>query len=179
MDLRPGLDAARDVRAWCVLLFGLAAARGCGLDAHYQRLANGDLSVQCRGPLLPCLQPAADACAEYGYDVVHAEERRETTGAQPEQQQFVRSAATVRCRGAKPLMGSERSLPLASASPPAPAPSASVPRCVPGASLACATPTCSGAQVCAADGTRFGPCECAPAAAPAPAPTVSSAPDTL
>ena len=122
------------------------------------------------------LQPAADACAEHGYDVVHAEERRETTGGSPEQQQFVRSEATVRCRNANPLFhfGHDASAPLASSAAPAPPPPATVSRCVPGASLACATPTCSGAQICAADGTRFGPCECAPPAAPS-----ASAPDTM
>ncbi len=185
MDLRYGLHAARDARAWLVLAYGLAAARGCGLSASYQKLANGDVRVECRGPLLSCLQPAADACAEYGYDVVQAEERRVTTGSPPEEEQFVRSRATVRCRKSTPLVGRDSNVPLASSVAAAPAPSATAPRCVPGASQACATPTCSGAQICAADGTRFDPCECAPAPAPSasntPAPSASNTPalDTL
>lgn len=172
MDFRFGLDAARDFRAWFVVLFGIVGARGCGLNAHYQKLANGDVRVECRGPLLPCLQPVADDCAEYGYDVLQAEERRETTGAPPEQQQFVRSEATVRCRKAKLLFGHDPNAPLASTSASAPALPAAPPRCVPGVSQACATPTCPGAQVCVADGTHFGACECAPSAAP----SASSAP---
>jgi hypothetical protein len=164
MHLRIGLDSARDVRAWLVVSVAVAA-HGCGLNAHYQKLANGELRVECRGPLLACLQPAADACAEYGYEVVRAEERRVTTGAQPEQEQFVRSEAIVRCRKATPLLGHDPNAHVASAAPVAP-PNATVARCVPGASLACTTPTCSGAQVCAADGTHLGPCECAPSAAP-------------
>jgi hypothetical protein len=175
MDPRDGLDAAHDVRSWFVLVFGLVAAHGCGLSASYQKLANGDVRVECRGPLLPCLQPAADACADYGYDVVVAEERRVTTGSPPEQQQFVRSSATVRCRKAAPLVGGDPNVPPASSTASAPQPSPPAPRCVPGASQACATPTCTGAQVCVADGTRFGPCECPPAPVPS-ASSASSAP---
>ncbi len=174
MNFRHGLEAPRDWRAWLVMLFAAGGARGCGLNASYQKLPNGDLRVACNGPLIPCLRPAADTCSDYGYDVVRAEERRETTGSPPEQQTFVRSEATVRCRQAKPLFGHDPNAAVASAAPAA----ATAPRCVPGASLACVTPTCSGAQVCVGDGTRFGPCECAPAStssAAAPSPIVPSA----
>ncbi|HTQ03632.1 MAG TPA: hypothetical protein VMI54_07235 [Polyangiaceae bacterium] len=163
MTSRPRSDTARTLAA---LALALVAAAGCALGAHTQKLANGDLEVACNGPLIPCLKPVTDTCTEYGYDIVRAEERHETTGSPPEQQTFVRSEATVRCRHAKPLFGHDPEVPAASA---APAPAAGPPRCVPGASQACATPTCSGAQVCVADGTRFGPCECAPPAAPSAA----------
>ena len=145
-------------------------ACGCAIHPGFERLANGDLRVACNGPLAGCLSPVADACAEHGFDVVTATERRETTGAPTEQANLLHSEATVRCRRAIPLFGHDPNEPTAprvvivsgsaSAMPAAP------PRCVPGTSQACAKTTgCSGAQVCVADGTHFGPCECA--AAPA------------
>lgn len=173
MALRFSSPIARERRAWLCIVLGAAAAAACGLNAHYQKLANGDLRVTCRGPLLTCLEPAADACDEYGYDVLSADERHETTGSSPEQETFVRSEATVRCRRATPLFGHDPNQPAASA---APSPSAGPPRCVPGSSQACATPTCTGAQICTADGTRFAPCECAPGAQPSGAATSGAAP---
>lgn len=151
--------------ALAVALVALAA-RGCATHPGYQRLANGDLHVACRAPLANCLLPVADACAEHGFDVVTATERHARTGAPTEQADMLHSEATVRCRRAVPLFGHDPNQPVpppvtvvtasASAAPAGP------PRCVPGASQACAMTTgCSGAQVCVADGTHFGPCECA------------------
>jgi hypothetical protein len=142
-------------------------ARGCAaLHPSVEQLANGDFHVACREPLAPCLVPVADRCAEHGFDVIYATERRQTTGAPPEQEMTVRSEATVRCRQAKPLVG-----PNPNASASAAAAPLGPPRCVPGVSQACATPAgCMGAQVCTEDGKRFGPCVCAPAAAQSSAP---------
>ena len=144
-------------------------ARACAVHQGFERLANGDLHVACNGPLANCLLPVAEHCSEHGFDVVMASEHRDTTGAQPEQAEIVRSEATVRCRQAIPLLGRDPNKPAAptvvvvatsaSAAPSGP------PRCVPGSSQACAMTTgCSGAQVCVADGSHFGACECAAAA---------------
>jgi hypothetical protein len=160
-----GSSAVRG-RALAVALVALAA-RGCATHPGYERLANGDLHVACRAPLANCLLPVADACAEHGFDVVTATERHARTGAPTEPaDDMLHSEATVRCRRAVPLFGHDPNQPVpppvtvttasASAAP------AGAPRCVPGASQACAMTTgCSGAQVCVADGTHFGPCECA------------------
>jgi hypothetical protein len=159
-----------------------AVAYGCSSQQGAKRLADGRFRVVCERPLLPCLEPAAKACEEHGYDVVSASEVRDRYGPSPWQLGVVKSSATVRCR--KPKAGfsffhgeepvptpavSASATPARSAAPPAP------PGCVPGTSQACAAVSgCSGAQVCAADGRSFGACECAsraPAAAPAaPAP---------
>lgn len=49
--------------------------------------------------------------------------------------------------------------------------------CVPGQSIACGGPgACSGFQVCAIDGLRYEPCQCAPAT-DAAAPPIDAAPD--
>jgi hypothetical protein len=157
-----------------LVLFAFGA-RGCAAHPGVERLANGDLYVACPGPLAPCLVPVADRCAENGFDVLQASERRETTGSPPESQQFVHSQATVRCRLPVPVIGRDPNQrlapPVASAAPAGP------PRCVPGLSQACGTQSgCTGAQLCAADGTHFGPCECAPppAAASSAAPSAAS-----
>jgi hypothetical protein len=157
----------------------LLGVHACSMPAGLTRLNNGDYKVQCSGHLLPCLQPAATACGEHGYDILSAEERRDLIGPSPFQTEVLKSVAVVRCHTPKPLFGSgPEPLPPPSASglPPAGASSkdprsviapAPAPRCVPGTSQACATPTCSGAQICAADGASFGPCECAPTVPPA------------
>jgi hypothetical protein len=150
------------------LALALLGACGCAMHPGFERLANGDLHVACRGPLANCLLPVADACAEYGFDVVAATERHARTGAPTEQADMLHSEATVRCRRAVPLFGKDPNAPvaprIASVAPPASARVAAPPRCVPGASQACATTSgCSGAQVCVTDGTHFGPCECASA----------------
>ncbi len=157
--------------ALAVTLVALAL-RGCATHPGYERLANGDLHVACRAPLANCLLPVADACAEHGFDVVTATERHARTGAPTEQADMLHSEATVRCRRAVPLFGHDPNQPVApqvaavTASASASASRAGPPRCVPGASQACAMTTgCSGAQVCVADGTHFGPCECAVAPA--------------
>jgi hypothetical protein len=162
-----------------------AVAYGCSSQQGAKRLADGSYRVDCERPLLPCLEPAAKACEEHGYDVVSASEVRDRYGPSPWQLGVVKSSATVRCRatkrgfsffhGEEPVPGpalSASAAPARSAVPaqaPAPVPPAP-PGCVPGTSQACAAVSgCSGAQVCAADGRSFGPCECAsraPVAAP-------------
>jgi hypothetical protein len=169
-------EGARDWRAWLLVAFGVLGAHGCGVHAGYQRLANGNLHVECSFPLLRCLKPAVDACP-IGYDVVFAKERREITGSPPEQAEFVKSEAIVRCRESSPLFGHDPNQPVGPALAPAHVAMATPPRCVPGTSQACTAPSCAGAQVCAADGTRFGPCECAsatPSATPNAAPSAAS-----
>jgi hypothetical protein len=170
--------AARASRLFFVALLGLGT-RACAPHAGVDRLPNGDFHVLCNRPLAPCLVPLSDSCPDHGFDIVKASERREATGSPPEQQIYVRSEATVRCRSGKPVFGHDPNQPA-----PAASGAAGPPRCVPGVSQACATPSgCSGAQVCAADGTHFAPCECAPPAAatsaagsplPAPAPDASA-----
>jgi hypothetical protein len=152
----------------------LLVAFGCAVHQGVDRLPNGDLHVACSGSLANCLVRVAEHCPEHGYDVVTGSEHREETGAPPEQQEILRSEATVRCRKSVPLFGRDPNKPSApsvvvvtasaSAAPSGP------PRCVPGVSQACTMTTgCSGAQVCVADGSHFGPCECAAAAASPPA----------
>ncbi len=135
----------------------------------------------------------ANDCGRYGYDVLYATERRTQTGSADLPASSARSEAIVRCRQPVPLLGHDPNPPtpeppaLTSAAgppqpasdaaaplppeagtvagpPPPPPPPAAPPRCVPGTSIACASVAgCSGAQVCAPDGERFGPCECPPA----------------
>ena len=140
----------------------------------------------------------ASDCGRYGYDVLYATERRTQTGSADLPSSSASSEAIVRCRQPVPLLGHDRNPPTpepppvtSAAGPPQSAPDAATPpppevgtmagpptpkppppgppRCVPGTSIACASIAgCSGVQVCAPDGERFGPCECPPAAPPAP-----------
>ena len=152
-----------------------------------ERLQDGTLRAQCETPLSACLgqlEKETD-CERHGYDVLYAQERREQRGTADLPSLSVRSEAIVRCRQAVPLFGVDPNPPsparpraTASSTPLSPAPPATAhvtpapsspapPRCVPGASIACASVAgCVGAQTCATDGSRFGPCECPPAEAP-------------
>lgn len=194
-------SASMKPRLWVPLRgFGTAllliGANACMPNTSYQRLPNGDLHLVCRDVrLTSCMLPAADACSDYGYDILSGQERREVTGSPPAQNENISSEATVRCRKAVPLLGADPNVPVPSAqlveaSPPEPTdippppeaapvmPASGAPKCVPGASVPCVTPACSGAQVCANDGARFEACQCstsAPATPPAP-PTAPAAP---
>jgi hypothetical protein len=95
----------------------------------------------------------------------------------PSQVVVERSDATVHCGKSAPAAPirlereTELPAPPAPAAPPPAPPAPPAPRaCVPGSTQACVGPAgCSGGQACAADGTRFDPCNCGNAAsAPVP-----------
>jgi len=61
---------------WLSLAAILLGVHACSLPPGLTRLNNGDYKVECSGHLLQCLQPAASACGEHGYNILSAEERR-------------------------------------------------------------------------------------------------------
>ena len=79
--------------AFCALALGIAA---CASDPAITRLGDGHYRVQCSERLLQCLEPAAKACSNRGYEIVKAEERRELVGPDPWQTEVLKSVAHTR-----------------------------------------------------------------------------------
>lgn len=157
---------------WLAFLpcLSLACSGGTGRPS---RLADGGYSLSCKGPLSDCLHHAERLCKDRGYTVQEARDLHERLGAESGQSQVViqRSDATIYCGDSAPkepirLVREPEATPAATTKPAAAAPAA--PRvCVPGATQACVGPGgCSGGQACAADGTRYGDCNCGSATAP-------------
>jgi hypothetical protein len=159
--------------AWfLVLLLAAACSHGTGKPV---RQADGGYSLSCTGALSNCLHHAEHLCGDEGYTVAEARDVRRLVGHEAGQSQLLiaKSDATVYCGTHAPRPPIE--LKREPVPPAAPAPPASAnlpaPACVPGATQACIGPAgCSGGQACAADGTRYEPCNCGPTTAPAAAP---------
>ena len=153
----------------CLGLLSLTASLGCSSAPPFasHRLADGSYELACQLPLAQCLDRVDELCAGTPYDVVSAHDRRRPIDVQlgSDQREVRSSDAIVRCTRNKPFFGGHpepKEVPQPVAKP------GSV--CIPGATQVCVGPgACAGGQACLADGSRFGPCNCAPAPAPSDA----------
>jgi hypothetical protein len=156
---------------WFLLLLpSTACSHGSGKPV---RQADGGYSLSCSGALSDCLHHAERLCGDEGYTVAEARDVRRMLGHEAGQSQLLiaKSNATVYCgtHAPRPPIELKREPPPAPEPAPAPAPKAAA--CVPGATQACIGPAgCTGGQACAADGTRYEPCNCGQAATPPTAP---------
>jgi hypothetical protein len=159
----------RLVGSWTLLV----ALGGCASSAPPPpREADGSYHFECQGPLAECLLRAEKVCKSHGgYVVASARDVHEMLGHDQGQSQVEvrKSEAVVFCGNSdpsytRPLVETRqepvRSLQTEQADAhvdPATARRA----CVPGATQACIGPAgCKGGQSCAADGSRFEPCNC-------------------
>ena len=125
---------------------------------------DGTYRVACDTPLAACLAPF-EKC-HHGFDVVRAREEHHRRGPEPAAE-TVSSEAVLRCRLTTARGEDQR---------PSGDKAAATTACFPGATQSCLGPgACQGAQICAANGTAFGACDCgsgsAGPAAPPPSPT--------
>jgi hypothetical protein len=143
----------------------MAVVAACASDKPGRtKLPDGSYQLKCRMPLADCLTALADVCKLHGYDVLKGKETISRNGVEPVDSTIIESDATVRCRTASTLFGSEASA-AASGQPAGVAPVSS--SCFPGTTQACLGPAaCKGAQTCGADGSSFGPCDCGASATP-------------
>jgi hypothetical protein len=154
----------------CLFLLGMGCSKG-GAGKPAQQ-PDGSYRIECHAPLSDCLQRVEQVCRDEGYVVSEARDVRELLGHEQGQSQVPvrRSHATVFCGGGSapppramvevkgdPVTPRKRERPSEDESPyPEPAT-----LCVPGATQACVGPGgCSGGQACAADGSRYEPCDC-------------------
>jgi hypothetical protein len=148
-----------------VLLLPTACSHGSGKPV---RQADGGYSLSCTGALSDCLHHAEHLCGDEGYIVAEARDVRRLLGHEAGQSQILiaKSDATVYCGAHAPRPPIElKREPTPAPTPPAAKPPA--PACVPGATQACIGPAgCNGGQACAADGTRYEPCNCGATTAP-------------
>ena len=121
-----------------------------------------------------CISRADKVCGDDGYTIVSGATKKHLLGGSSSSYREMAESAeiTVRCGTEEAAPAPEEvkyvALPPRTDDPPA---SVKASTCVPGATQVCVGPgACQGGQVCAADGSAFGPCDCGGAAAPAPAP---------
>lgn len=163
----------------CVTSFALYT---CSLPPGVERtrLEDGTFRFRCEGSLSQCLTHVEQVCGDATYTVLSAVDLRRYYGPRIGQyeQGHRSSEAVIRCesRGA-PLFGSDEE---PEAEPKARKQQRPMrPACVPGATQHCVgVGACSGGQVCLADGTGFGPCQCASAPEPADAGAPATPPPT-
>lgn len=163
----------------CFVFVGLGCSKG-GSGKPAQQ-PDGSYRLECNGPLSDCLERVEQVCRDEGYVVAEARDVHELLGHEQGQSQVPvrRSHATVFCGSSsapppramvevkgEPVTPRKRERPSEDGNP-YPEPAA---LCVAGSTQACVGPGgCSGGQACAADGSRFEPCDCG-AAKPAPTP---------
>jgi len=118
-----------------------------------------------------CVSRADKVCGDDGYTILSGSTNKHLLGGSSSsyREMAERAELVVRCGPPEEPKAEEvKYVPL----PPRTDEPASPPRsaaCVPGATQVCVGPgACQGGQVCAVDGSGFGPCDCGPAAAPAP-----------
>ena len=146
-------------RALALFALSVAAVGACAAyKAGRTKLADGSYKLTCGKPLAECLTDLTDVCKDHGYDVVSGQQTIRRNGVEPVDSEIIESEAIVRCRAPSTVFGAA---PAPSASSAAVQPRAGAQHCFPGSTQACLGPAaCQGAQVCAADGSRFGPCDC-------------------
>lgn len=159
----------RCVGSWVALI----ALSGCSSSpALPPREPDGSYHLACQGPLPECLLRAEKLCQrEGGYVVASARDINELLGHDQGQSQVEvrKSEAVIFCGNADPSFSrplvETRQDPVKSLQTDEADAHAEPPRgaraCVPGATQACIGPGgCRGGQACAADGSRFEPCNC-------------------
>lgn len=155
------------------------ASVGCG-KANVTRLPTGGTRIVCERGMKLCVSRADKLCGDDGYTILSGGTKKHLLGGSSSsyREMAERAELTVQCGSAPPPEAEEvKYVPLPPRSDE-PAPPVQAGACVPGATQLCVGPgACQGGQVCAADGSGFGPCDCggspssgAAAAQPSPAP---------
>lgn len=142
---------------------------GCGImssNATTTRRPDGSYEITCKVSLSRCLEQAEELCPGGTYQVLLANNQRESYGPEGLVRSDVRSSsAVIRCARQRSLFGAKEDGPPAGGMAPRSG------ACVPGATQTCfGAGACRGGQSCASDGTRFLPCDCAPAGAASTSP---------
>src|SRR5688572_30890912 len=81
----------------------LSVASACSSGSRRLLLPDGSYELKCEGPLSTCLMQMEKTCADNGYEVLRATEKRERVGPMEMQTDIVRSEGIVRCRNSNAL----------------------------------------------------------------------------
>jgi hypothetical protein len=138
-----------------------------GCASQPRQLRDGSYQIDCEETLATCTRKAQLYCRDKGeFQIVHANEENSLVGVEGHQKGHLLSRLVFACGDqtqAKPLKLPPR--PEGAVLPEGtPTPAASAERaCVPGSTQRCVgVGACEGGQACLADGSGYGPCECAP-----------------
>ena len=151
----------RSLALGCVSL--LAA---CG-PAQFRKetLNDGSFKVTCELAMDECVLRAQELCRNQRYRIIDGISETRLRDAPPFERAYHTSRLHVACTddGGKPLISLDSVTPTSSAE----AVKTPVRTCATGETRECVGPAaCKGGQVCLADGSGFGTCDCGPAAPP-------------
>src|SRR5262252_1039995 len=87
-------------RAGWKLLIAALLCGACGMlrAAKPEAMPDGSLRLSCASTLNDCLASMDATICRDGYDVIHAQEKRERRGPEPLPTETISSEAVVRCR---------------------------------------------------------------------------------
>jgi len=149
---------------------------GCS-KAGMTTMPNGNHRIVCERGMKVCISRADKVCGDDGYTIVSGTTKKHLLGGDGSSyREMAENAELIVSCGDTPPPAEEEStyvaLPPRTDQPVAPAAV-----CVPGASQLCVGPAaCQGGQVCLADGSGFGQCDCGSTASPAPGVTSATPP---
>ena len=178
------LDSLRRTRlAWrgvfggpsSLVCLGLCLGACATFHQEVSRVSATKYRIRCEARLAECLLRVDSLCGEQSYDVIEARDERHRLGPKlgDAQSEFRRSSALVECRSDNPvLFGNDAEkqpetpteklvLPARGDAASAQGDAQKSTLCTPGSTQVCVGPAaCRGGQVCLADGSAFGPCDC-------------------
>jgi hypothetical protein len=166
--MRSFLQRSAPVLGWFCLV---AVAAACNTGRNRARLPDGSYEVKCEGSLATCLLQMEQVCADAGYDVLRASEKRERAGPLELQTEIVRSQGIVRCRKANALLTIQTQ-------PPEPTPAPVATEAAPPLPDHAPLPPLHAPPSAAAPAPSAAP-PSAPSAPPAPTPNPSSTPPAV
>lgn len=152
---------------------------GCA-KANVTTMPSGDHRIVCERGMKLCISRAEKICGDDGYMIVSGTTKKHLLGGSSSSYREMAESAelVVSCgdEAPEPKADEVKYVPL----PPRTDEPVRSQACVPGATQVCVgAGACQGGQICAADGSAFGACDCGPApasgaearpAAPAPVP---------
>lgn len=161
-----------------LLLASLCLLTACG-PAQFQqeKLKDGSFKVTCELSMDECVRRAGDLCRNERYRILEGTSETRLRDAPPFERAYHTSRLHLACTndGADVLLSLDK--PANADKPATDAAKATAPVCTAGETRTCVgAGACQGGQACLADGKGFGPCDCGPAAAVAPAPSDAAAP---
>jgi len=149
--------------------FGVGAAvslLGCS-SVEASKLPTGGYRIQCEKGMADCVARAENLCGGKGYTILGGRNATHQIGGSSSNYQSVLFVGELEiiCGAVKieePVCKAAPKLPAPAVEPlPAAGAPTGAPACVPGASQACVGAAgCQGGQVCLADGSGFGACDC-------------------
>jgi hypothetical protein len=164
LELAERLAAAALVCAACLS----AACATPGIERRH--LGDQRYHFVCRTALTACLSHVGKVCQDKSYDVLAARDRRNFTGVEPAEREQRSSEAVIECRTrGMPLFDEDDLLKqLPTEAKPRPRSTPAKMLCTPGTTQSCVgVGGCAGGQSCLADGSGYGPCQCAEPPSPA------------